>query len=118
MSTPLIESLIIGLNIFTPHAAYHDYSNITPGIYAHVNDDLLIGVVRNSYKNASFYAGKTWDFHKFTIILGGATGYDYAPIVPLVSVGWKFDSGIRAQFLPGTHWKGSSVTFSYEWRIK
>lgn len=121
-SIPLIQSLVIGINIYTPHVDYHSYEYNTPGIYAHINNSLLVGIVRNSYRNPTIYLARTWNpfpgAREFTIITGGAYGYEYAPIVPLVSIGWKFDSGFRAQFLPGMSEKSTSITFSYEWTMK
>lgn len=129
----VIESLVLGVTLMTHHfehrphdpsevpgrpaLEYVDYQSDTPGVYAVVNDRLVIGAVRNSFGNGSFYLGaKLSGPFKTDIVLGGITGYS-EPVIPLVTLGKSFGP-FRAQILPPIGHSPAALTFSVEHQFK
>jgi hypothetical protein len=113
----MLESIVLGVTLLTPHFS-SGFHTKTPGIYAIVDDSIVIGVVHNSIGNRSFYTG--WKFDgplKTDILVGGITGYPNRPVNPLLTIG-KSWGPMRAQFIPPSGLNAAAVTFSLEWQIK
>jgi hypothetical protein len=76
----MIAELLIGVHLHTFHvvpdgpAPVQRTTDSTPGLYV-VGDGWTAGVVRNSFRRWSWYAGKVWRVGSFDLVLGGATGY-------------------------------------------
>lgn len=113
----MLASIVLGVTLLTPHAA-PGFRMDTPGVYAIVDDTVVIGEVRNSLGRGSFYAGGKIDGPFGTdIVLGAITGYPTAPVIPLLTIG-KAWGPLRAQFIPPTGKNAAAVTFSLERRFK
>ena len=112
----MLESLVIGLTLLTPHAEA-GFRMHTPGVYAIVDDSLVVGQVRNSLGRGSFYAGAKLDGPLGTdIVVGGITGYPRAAVIPLLTIGKAFGP-VRAQFIPPAGRSAAAITFSIERRF-
>lgn len=76
------EPIVVGLHLYTYHVPQEfeckacSVSNDTPGVYV-VVQGFTAGVVRNSYRRWSVYAGKVWAVDEFDFTLGVITGYKY-----------------------------------------
>lgn len=89
----------IGLHLGSWHAE-PDYNNFNPGLFARSECEILrgqpqIGVFYNSEEEVSVYAGIEFEYDRDAmgtpfLIIGVATGYERAPIAPLVNIGFRF----------------------------
>lgn len=112
----MFESLVLGLTLLTPHAA-PGFRMDTPGIYAIVDDSLVIGEVRNSLGRGSFYVGgKIEGPWGIDVVLGAITGYPMARVIPLLTIGRAWGP-LRAQLLPPTPHSAAAISFSVERRF-
>jgi hypothetical protein len=118
----MIESLVLGLHIYTSHLDKTNYHNDTPGIYAKA-DNLVLGYVRNSLGNDSLYVAYQLPLPKVPvdIFAGGITGYPIAKIAPLVTIGKSVYLGdgfsARGQWIPPTRRSAQALAFSIERRF-
>lgn len=51
------------------------FEKVTPGVYVVLESGLTVGVLRNSYRRTSVYAGWTWRSEPFALTAGAITGY-------------------------------------------
>ncbi len=113
----MLESLILGVTLLTPHVD-HGFQYKTPGVYAVIDDSLVVGTVRNSLHRQSVYvAGKIDGPFGSDLVVGAITGYPQAPVCPLVAIG-KTVGPVRAQFIPPTGRNAAALVLSVEWRLK
>jgi hypothetical protein len=75
------------------------YNNVNPGIaYKHSNN-VIVGVLKNSYSDPTVYLGYVYQHNDFfSITLGGAVGYEEAPVMPLVAATASFPLANRLRF--------------------
>ena len=69
----------VGISLYTHHFGTKEYGfpqNNTPGVYLRTSD-WVIGYVRNSYDQSSFYAAAVWQYKGIDLSLGAITGYQY-----------------------------------------
>lgn len=52
-----------------------DYSNVNPGVYYIADSGLTAGYVRNSFKRNSVYLGQAFTHDRYSLLVGGITGY-------------------------------------------
>lgn len=100
-----MNSFIIGLHLLSFHTA-PGYETVTPGIYVQTESGYTFGVLRNSEKGKSAYAGFTWEKDRWAFTAGAITGYKSAKVLPLLIPSYKFDN-FRVSFIPNP--KGASA---------
>lgn len=116
-----------------PHENGTPYESRTPGVSLRLASGATFGVLRNSLRHTSVYAGYTWSGDEarplslaFTAAL--ITGYPAAPVVPLlapsVRVGLGLGQGeqgaaLRLLLIPKWHPKqgASVVSAAFEWSL-
>lgn len=110
----ICAALALGLNLGTYHFDREShFREFNPGIYA-VCDDLAAGVYLNSQSHASIHAGKVFKLGPVDIEVGLVTGYQSAPVLPLVIPSMRFGS-VRIGLIPPVHPKvKGGLTFSAE----
>lgn len=71
------SGFVIGLHLASVHVPRAEgQRNFNPGIYArHAETGLTAGTYRNTLGKQTFYLGETVSFHRFSVTLGIATGY-------------------------------------------
>jgi len=99
-------ALAIGYHIATAHDASPQYrlraNEANPGLYAQC-DSVVIGAYYNTQRRASVYAGKAIRVApSLELIVGGVTGYTYAPVTPMVMLSYRLSDGTRLSFIPTT----------------
>jgi hypothetical protein len=69
------------------------YQNLNPGAYVRLANGATFGAYRNSYGDASAYAGWTWQTEggAFALTAGAVAGYRGSPIAPLVAPSMRLD---------------------------
>jgi len=96
-----LTTAAIGLHLLSWHS-YSEFNNINPGVYVRTECGIQVGAFYNSERNLSVYTTYTLEskHHPFFAFVGGSTGYQYAPVVPLIGAGvklWDF----RIAYIPG-----------------
>lgn len=66
---------VIGFHLFSQHIPAANYNNLNPGIYYRLAEGPVAGIYRNSVRRTSVYAGYTWQYNRFDLTAGFATGY-------------------------------------------
>ena len=110
--------------------SWHDkpgYNNDNPGLYLKTKEGYLIGTVKNSEGNQSYYAGRVFDYPLTRRVTGSLTvgvisGYKVSPIMPLVtpsiSVRVNPIDSLRVSYLPRVNKSGShALHLSFERRF-
>jgi hypothetical protein len=98
-ATDLMPS-VVGLHVASAHTQ-SGYNGINPGVYARWDSGLTAGAYFNSERRGTVYAGWTWvdAEDRFSVTLGGATGYARATVVPMVvpsvRLGLNEDASVR-----------------------
>jgi hypothetical protein len=93
----------VGYHLVSAHIPAKDYNNINPGIYYRLDEGVVGGVYRNSFKRASVYVGYTWLYKDFGLTLGAVTGYKNSVqplLVPTVALYTHRDYTLRLAFIP------------------
>lgn len=120
-----LESLIIGVHLFTVHAGPLvdgiARSLATPGVYAVMPSGLTLGAYRNSLSHTptyqhnrfSAYVGWTWStginlgpMRNLSITAGGVTGYHNRPVSPLLGLSATIGTG---EYAPRIMWVPSQT---------
>ena len=81
--------LSLGLLLGTAHIGGHVPNDHTPGVYARadVGDWRMTGAVfRNSWHGTSVLLAREIPVGRVSLLVGGVTGYDLAPVRPFVGV--------------------------------
>jgi hypothetical protein len=93
--------ILYSLHIYTGNSETR-LENTTPGIVAtYVDTGTSVGVVRNSYRRTSFFVSQQlWEKGRWSINAGAITGYDYAPVLPLVSLNLQVTKNLSMSFVP------------------
>lgn len=120
-----IKIIAAGLHLASWHAD-PGFNNVNPGAYVRTECNVVVGAFYNSEERTSVYAGYVLSTDigpvQPTLLLGGATGYDFAPISPLISpgVGVNVAEGVmlRVAYLPKfadnmTHTLHAAVEFRF-----
>lgn len=111
------EALLVGIHLLTGHfasATASDLESVTPGIYVRTEAGATAGLYRNSNGKASAYLGWTWTTRdgRFALTAGGVTGYEGAPVYPLLvpSMAFELDQRwkLRLAALPKPHSHGAA----------
>ena len=121
------DAWIIGVHLVTAHfpAAYdgvHRFEWLTPGLYVVAPGGATVGAYRNSYGNASAYAGWTWRRGQWALMVGAVTGYDRASVLPMVVPSYSFkledNKALRFSYMPKTYKAGAhALHVSYEFQL-
>lgn len=79
------DAWIVGLHLLSAHAQ-PGFEAATVGLYAQAPSGLTAGVLRNSERRLSLYAGETWHTAdgRWAITAGAITGYRGARVTPLL----------------------------------
>lgn len=133
MATAPARAVELGLHLVSLHSQSRgmdgtEYRHVTPGLYLRTDDGITLGVASNSHGRGSVYAGLTWSSDAAAPVGAGltlalVTGYDVAPVVPLVAPSLRVALGeqvaLRVIALPRWHPKqgASTVNFAIEWRL-
>lgn len=107
----------MGLDIGSWHSR-PGFNNFNPGVYYIADNRVAFGTYYNSYRRQTVWAGYAFENGPFALVVGGATGYDYAPITPVVAPGLVY-SGFRLTIVPKVS-KVNDVTavhLSYEFKF-
>jgi hypothetical protein len=95
------DKITVGVNLVTGHFE-SGYENFNPGIYVEYKN-IVGGVFRNSNGKTSVHAG--YLFRKVAgspmdVTVGGVTGYDWMPVVPLIvpSISVPVAYGVNVRF--------------------
>jgi hypothetical protein len=114
-------SLALGLNLGTYHLNRNrDFQEINPGLYAQCEASPgihgIIGAYYNSNRKLSLHAGRVFPLENgFALNLELVTGYDRAPILPLVALSWKHSpSGLRFTLIPPVDKNTGALHLSWE----
>jgi hypothetical protein len=81
--------LSLGVLLGTAHIGGHVPNDNTPGIYARadVGGVRMTGAVfRNSWHGTSFLLAREIPVGRVSLLVGGVTGYELAPVLPFVGV--------------------------------
>ena len=120
----------VGVHLVSHHSSYRQpWNDTNPGVYARWSNGLTLGTLRNSERAQSVYAAwsKDWPVVQTTsarlhagITLGAVSGYQRAPLLPLVApslrIGIGAHAGLRTTFLLNPTKSGASaVHLSAEW---
>jgi hypothetical protein len=119
-----IDIMILALDIGTVHfgPGSEAMNNSNPGIYARFNNGATGGVYFNSVRKVSSWAGYSMETpnKRFALTIGAVTGYQKAPVLPLVliSATQKF-GGVtaRASLITPTKFNVGGVHLSLERKI-
>lgn len=94
----------IGLHIGSHHTPSRDFNNTNPGAYVVLRDGWTLGGLYNSERRFSVYAGRTFERGSLALTLGLVTGYERAPILPMVAPSWRAwqsdAASLRIAYLP------------------
>lgn len=122
----------VGVNTFTWHDRDRPdglrYEWFTPGVYYRADSGLTVGTLRNSYRRIGVYGAWTTSTDESrplsaALTLGLTTGYDIAPVVPLIvpSVALRLSPQLagRVLLMPKVHAKqhASAVSLALEWSL-
>lgn len=114
---------MLGLHLLSAHAQ-PGYEAATVGVYAQAPSGLTLGVLRNSERRLSLYAGHTWHTAdgRWALTAGGITGYRSARVSPLLVPSLRVPLGdgsaLRVSLIPKPRNGGSSaVHVGAEWRF-
>ena len=110
--------LVLGLHLYTAHfTPSAGLNNNTPGGYASCRS-VIVGAYFNSQRRTSLYVGYVFNNvggSPFDAVIGAVTGYDRAPVMPLVlpSFAWR---GVRLSVIPSIKALGveGGLHLSYE----
>lgn len=91
----MLEGWILGLHLLSAHPGQAGMNNLNPGVYAVSPEGWTGGAYFNSYRRWSAYGGKTWTNGRFAFTLAGVTGYERAPLLPLVVGSVSLGGGFR-----------------------
>lgn len=95
----MLADWIIGIHLFTQHQPQrytargsHRYESFTPGLYGRSASGMTLGAYRNSYGDASAYAGWTFETNdrRWALLVAGVVGYKRSPLLPLVVPSVRF----------------------------
>lgn len=110
------EPLRVGLHLASVHTS-PGFNNSNPGIYVRAANGFTAGVLRNSYRRTSAYAGWTWETKgrvTAALTVGAITGYPASDVMPLVvpSVAVHFGrAAVRMAVIPKPPSKGGAACF-------
>jgi hypothetical protein len=120
----------VGVHLVSHHSSYRQpWNDTNPGLYARWSNGLTLGTLRNSERAQSVYAAwsKDWPLLQTPsasvhagITLGAVSGYQRAPLLPLVApslrIGIGAHAGLRTTLLLNpTKTGASAVHLSAEW---
>lgn len=122
------QAATLGLHTVTWHEQHQandaPYNGINPGAYALLDNGATLGAYRNSIRRTSVYAGYTLQTpaRHFALTVGAITGYDAAPVMPLLVASARIPLGERAALrlfaVPRPTPKGSAaVSAAIEWEL-
>ena len=129
-TAPAWAPTTVGVHLVSRHSSYAQRWNDTnPGVYARWSNGLTVGTFHNSERAQSVYAAWSHDWPVVEaagaslnagITLGAVTGYQRAPLLPLVApslrLGIGQHAGLRATFLFNPTKGGAhAVHLSAEW---
>jgi hypothetical protein len=119
----LVNAQTIGLHL----VSWHDkpgYNNTNPGLYLKTEKGYLIGTVKNSEGNQSYYMGRVFDYPinprvSGSLTVGVISGYKVSPLLPLVTPSLAIrvnpSDSIRVSYLPKINKSGShALHMSFE----
>jgi len=101
----IAASIVLGIHLASVHRE-PGFNNANVGAYVQFESGLTAGVVENSYRRTSFYAGWTWETadKRFALTAGAITGYPSAKVSPLLVPSYRHDMGdgwsARISYLP------------------
>jgi hypothetical protein len=122
----------IGVHVATAHFTSGEeqmgprgWNSVNPGVYARWGNGVTVGGFRNSEYRTSFYAGWTLADKSDTLalIVGGVTGYDRSPVLPLVVPSVRIglgNTGISARLsllLPPNPKRTGAIHLSLEYQL-
>jgi len=93
----------IGVHLASVHLPQRHFNNTNPGLYYRTDAGWTAGAYRNSLRRTSAYAGRTWDWGRFSLTGGAVTGYteEVQPLlVPSVRVVTAHGMTARVAFIP------------------
>lgn len=108
-------TVVIGLHIGTYHFDRdRHYEEFNIGVSATLGDNTA-GIYRNSEGRASVYGARIWRAHKhLDVAFGLVTGYQRAPLVPLVVPSVKLGDHLRLSLLLPAEKGSGGIHFSWE----
>lgn len=106
----------IGLHMGSVHLPAEDYNNFNPGVYIVNEQGYVAGGFYNSHRRASFYVGRQLQLYgPVTVVVGGITGYDRAPVVPMLVPSVRLSEHFRLSVLPPVWGMSTTLHLSVEW---
>lgn len=108
--------IAIGLHVGTYHfdrtAGYNEFN---PGVYARAERH-TVGVYYNSFrKTSAYYAYRAFSYGRTSVHVGAVTGYERAPVVPLVVAEYALTDHTRLVLIPpAPQAGGGGVHFAVE----
>jgi len=114
----VLESCVLGLHLltyhFAPPASGGTYHWMTPGVYAHCDNGLVAGYVKNSFGHPSEYVGVEHQLpFGFSADIGLVHGYRAAPVLPIVALNWQ-QGRMRWTLLPDQHLKPLALSLGFQ----
>lgn len=105
--------MAIGIHIGTAHVDPDmPLNDFNPGVYAVFDNGVTVGTYYNSIRKQTVYAGYTAKYKQFSLMVGGATGYNYKVvpmIVPSVVLPLAEDFNLRIAYIPKMKITGAHV---------
>ncbi|RZI62321.1 MAG: hypothetical protein EOP37_03185 [Rubrivivax sp.] len=108
------EPCLVGAHLASWHIK-PGFESATYGVYARSCSGLTTGVLRNSEGGTSAYLAQTWSTadRRWSVTVGGITGYRSATVSPLVVPSYAMPlsarSALRLSFLPQSTRGGSAA---------
>lgn len=97
-------NLTFGLAL-SMHLIPGDWNEVHPQVrYDH--DGWFLGAYYNSESSVSAVAGYRWDFDRFWLELGAATGYDSTPVLPAARAGLALTDEVSVFLIPAVNTDG------------
>lgn len=108
----------VGVHLASLHAPAREHNNINPGVYVRSEAGWMAGAYYNSQRRMTVYAGREWALGgPWAVQTALATGYTYAPIVPVVGLTYSIGGGWRVTALPPTPKSSSLVHLTWETKL-
>ena len=79
-----------GVHLRSYHEPARGFNNVNPGVYFRLRSGFQAGLLENSLNRGTLYVGQSWAFQKVDVMLGVATGYPGAVLMPMAAVSTLF----------------------------
>lgn len=108
----------VGVHLGSYHPGRPDLNPVNPGLYYRSDAGWTVGGYYNSIRRPSFYAGRTFDWKRFSVTVGGITGYQTSnPVELLLVPSVRLGGGFRLAYVPKFEKSAQTFHLTYEWSM-